>query len=164
MKRLKQFCINTIILIITTFFLRALGIFFNSYLSQKIGAEALGLFGLIMSVYLFAITLASSGINLATTRVVSEELALGNKNQANRAAKKAIFISFFLSLLVSILLALFASPIVSYCFHDKVSTWVVYLMSIALPFIAMSNAINGYFTGLRKTYKSASRTICRTDC
>lgn len=148
---------------ITTFFLRILALFFNSYLSKKIGAEAIGLFQLIMSVYLFVITLSSSGIQLATTRIVAEELALGNTKGANQSAKKAIAISFFCSLFISILLFLFSNLIVHTCFQDKVSVWVVYLMGIALPFIAMSSAINGYFTGLRKTYKSASRTICRAN-
>ena len=108
---------------------------------------------------MFAITLASSGINLATTRVVSEELALGNRHKANLAAKKALAISFFCSLFVSLLLFLFSSVIVSTCFHNKVSVWAIYLMAICLPFISMSNVISGYFTALRKTYKSASGQV-----
>ena len=47
-----------------------------------------------MSVYVFGITLGSFGIHLAITRLVSEELAIGNKESARRIAKRCIAIRF----------------------------------------------------------------------
>ena len=78
MRRLRRFLINGLILTLTSLVLRCIAMFFNSYISQKIGTEALGLYGLVMSVYAFAVTVALSGINLAVTKVVSEEIAVGN--------------------------------------------------------------------------------------
>lgn len=78
MKRFKFFIFNTSFLIITSLIFRGIDIYFTGYISKKIGSEQMGVFGLIMSVYLFGITLATSGINLAVTRVISEELALDN--------------------------------------------------------------------------------------
>lgn len=75
MSKFKIFMINTLILFSSSLILQVIGIVFNIYISNKIGSEALGVFTLIMSVYIFGITLASAGINIATTRVVSEELA-----------------------------------------------------------------------------------------
>ena len=40
-------------------------------------------------------------------------------------------------------------------FYKRVSKNVIYLICIALPFIAMSSAINGYFTAVRRVYKNA---------
>ena len=53
--------------------------FFSIFISNTIGEEAVGVFSLVMSVYMFGITLASAGINISTTRVVSEELACNNE-------------------------------------------------------------------------------------
>ena len=78
MKRFKVFIFNTSVLIITSLIFRGIDIYFTAYISKKIGTEALGIYQLVMSVYLFGITLATSGINLSVTRVISEELALGN--------------------------------------------------------------------------------------
>lgn len=75
MSKLKVFMINTLIMFASSLLLQLIGIGFNIYISNKIGSEALGIFTLIMSVYMFGITLASAGINIATTRIVSEELA-----------------------------------------------------------------------------------------
>lgn len=79
MRKAKLFLINVVILTATAILMQTIGISFSVYISNKIGAESVGLFGLIMSVYSFAITLATSGINLASTRIVSEEIAKDKK-------------------------------------------------------------------------------------
>ena len=86
LKRFKFFIFNTVFLIVTSLIFRGIDIYFTAYVSRKIGAELLGVYQLVMSVYLFGITLATSGINLAVTRVISEELAIDN----NGGIKKEI--------------------------------------------------------------------------
>ena len=53
-----------------------------------------------------------------------------------------------------IIFCLNASAISRICFHSKVGNSVVYLISIALPMIAISSSISGYFTAVRRVYKS----------
>lgn len=60
MKKIRLFIFNGIILTATSLLMRCVGMFFNIYISKKIGSEALGIFGLIMSVYMFFITFAIS--------------------------------------------------------------------------------------------------------
>ena len=107
-----------------------------------------------MSVYVFGITLGSFGIHLAITRLVSEELAIGNKESARRIAKRCIAISFVCGMMASILFFLWRDFIVQSCLHGKVSKNVIYLICIAIPFIAVSSAISGYFVAVRRVYKS----------
>ena len=61
----------------TSFLLQTIGLFFNVYISNKIGSESVGVFQLLMSVYTFFITFALSGINLSCMRIISEEIAKG---------------------------------------------------------------------------------------
>ena len=77
-RRIKVFLLNGILLTITGLVMRTIGMFFNVYISNKIGTEAIGIYQLIMSVYMFSVTLANSGIHLATTRIVSEQEAFRN--------------------------------------------------------------------------------------
>ena len=72
MKRTKIFFVNGIILTITGFIMKSIGMLFGIYVSNRIGSEALGVFNLVMSIYLFAVTLATSGLHLACTYLVSE--------------------------------------------------------------------------------------------
>lgn len=129
--------------------------FFNIYISRTIGEEAIGVFSLVLSVYAFGITLASAGINISTTRVVSEELACNNEIGAKKAAQRCIFFSIIFGVCASIIFFLLADFITINCLHNKISKKVIYLICIALPFISMSSAINGYFTGVRRVYKNA---------
>lgn len=155
MKKIKVFVLNTFIMLSSSIILQIGGMFFNVYISNKIGTEALGVFGLISSVYFFGITLATSGINIASTRVISEELACDNLEGTKFAAKKCILISFITGTIASILFFVFSDFIVQSCLHNRVSHNVIYTLCISLPFISMSSAINGYFTAVRKVYKNA---------
>lgn len=129
--------------------------FFNIFISNTIGEEAIGLFSLVMSVYAFGITLASAGINISATRVVAEELACKNEVGAKKAARRCIFFSLIFSICASLIFFIFADFITIHCLHNRISKNVIYLICIALPFISMSSAINGYFTAVRRVYKNA---------
>ena len=159
MNLLKKFIINGLVITITSLILRCVGLFFNSYISQKIGAEALGLYGLIMSIYGFAITIALSGINLATTKIVAEEIALGNTGNIKKVVTKCLTFSLLFSSFGTLLLIIFAPYICKIWLHSKISTLPFYIISISLPFISMSSCINGYFSAVRNTIKPASDQI-----
>ena len=159
MNLIKKFLINGFIITITSFVLRCIAMFFNSYISQKIGTEALGLYGLVMSVYSFAITIALSGINLATTKIVSEELAVGNINNSHKIVKKALIFSLLFGSLASILLISFAPIICNKWLHNKISCVPFYIISISLPFISMSSCLTGYFTAVRNSIKPSCDQI-----
>ena len=73
MRKLKIFIFNGVLLTITSLVMQTIGVSFNVYISNKIGSTAIGVYQLIMSIYMFTITLASSGMNLAITKIVAEE-------------------------------------------------------------------------------------------
>ena len=60
MNMFKIFLLNSILMVGSTFALQVIRLVFNIYISNKIDKEALGIFQLIMTVYLFGITLAAS--------------------------------------------------------------------------------------------------------
>lgn len=155
MKTLKIFVLNTLILLFSSVILQVIGMFFNIYISNTIGEEAVGVFSLVMSVYMFGITLASAGINISATRVVSEELACKNEAGAKKAAQRCVLFSLIFGVCASLIFFVFADFITIHCLHNRISKNVIYLICIALPFIAMSSAINGYFTAVRRVYKNA---------
>ena len=72
--------------------MRIIGFSFNVYLSKKVGAESLGIFGLITSVYMFFITIATSGIQFATTKIIVAETAFINDSYTRKSYEKVHFI------------------------------------------------------------------------
>lgn len=150
-----MFFINGIVLTLTALITKSIGMIFNIYVSTKIGSEAVGVFTLIMSVYMFAITLATSGLCLACTCIVSEQFAKGNFFDGLKAVKSCLLFSLLLGFGSSFLLLLFSNIISQNWLKSVVSNVPLYLISIGLPFISISSVLNGYFSAVRKGFKSA---------
>ncbi len=155
MKRTKKFLINGSILTVTALITRSISMVFNIYVSNKIGSEAVGVFSLVMSVYLFFITLATSGLSLACTYLVSEQFAKGNYLEGLKAVRSCNLFGIFLGIGSSITLILLSPIISNVWLNNRVSSIPFYLIAIGLPCIAISSVINGYFSAVRKAYKSA---------
>lgn len=150
---------NALILGGTTIFMRIVAVVFNAYVSGKVGAEGMGLYSLITSVYMFTVTLASSGVNLAVTRLVSEELGKENGKGALAAVRSCIGFALLFSISASLILFFGADFIASNLLHDRRTFRSLRVLSAALPFIAVSGVFSGYFSAVRRVSKSASASI-----
>ncbi|RLL11395.1 hypothetical protein D4A47_07175 [Anaerotruncus massiliensis (ex Liu et al. 2021)] len=158
MKKIQRFFLNAMIMTATSLLMNAVGVWFNLYISGKIGAEGMGVFQLIMSVYSFTVTFAASGINLASTRLVAEEAASPNGN-----VKGAMRRCFGYALLfggAASLFLFFAAPFIGEtCLGSVQTVRPLKTMALSMPFIAMSCALNGYFTAVGRVAKSAASQI-----
>lgn len=163
MKKTKLFFINGIILTITALAMRGIGLVFNIYVANKVGSEAIGIFSLIMSVYSFAITVATSGLGIACTCIVSEEFAKKNYINGLKAVKTCILFAIFLGFASSFLVIIFAPIISSTWLKSSVSEMPIYLISLGLPLISVSSVIGGYFSSVEKPYNSAISQILETS-
>ena len=155
MRRTKKFLINGSILTITNVVMRSISMTFGLYTSNKIGTEAVGVLSLIMSVYLLAITLATSGLNLACTTLVSKEFSKNNFTNGLKVVKDSSLFALSLGLISSVIVVIFSNLISQNWLNDMVSSFPLYLIAAGLPFIAISSVLNGYFFAARKAYKGA---------
>ncbi len=159
MRRGRLFIINAIIMTATSLFLRSIGVAMNVYLSNIIGAVGMGVFSLLMSIYSFAVTLATSGINLATTRLVAEEIARGREKSALAAMKKCLRYAMFFSILATVLLAICAPFISSTWLKNSISTLPIYALALSLAPLSISSVLSGYFTSVGRVTKSSSALV-----
>lgn len=158
-KKSKLFFINGAILTITSLLMKFAALVFNVYISKQIGSEAVGVFSLVMAVYLFFITVATSGLNIAVTVIVSEKFAVNKDKIAIKAIRTCVFFSLLLGIASGGLILLFSGFITDKCLHNMVSSKPLFYIAVGLPFIAMSSCINSYFTSVRKAYKNAITQI-----
>ena len=154
MRRIKVFLVNGILLTLAGIGIRTIDMLSNVYIASKIGSEAVGVYQLIISVYLFFITLANSGINLATTRIVSEQDAYGSNGSIKKAMEKCLFYSLFMGCFACLTLFLFAPFASEHFLHGKVSELSLQILACSLPFFSLSSCINGYFSGLIRIKKT----------
>ena len=146
----KRFFINAAALSVTSLFMQSVGVSFNAYVTNKIGASATGLYSLIMSVYVFAVTLANSGISLAATRLISQELATKNLASSAKGAMLSVLHGLFFGTLAFLLMFFGSNFLGNYLLGDSRTVRALRVLSLSLPFVGMSSAISGYFTATRR--------------
>lgn len=159
MTRLKKYLANGTLMTAVALILRGLGVVFNAHISKIIGAEALGLYTLLGSVYGFALTLALSGINLTTTRLVSDAIGEGSNEKVQISMKKCICYALFFGVLSAALLLTLAEPLAIYALKDTRVIKSLRLCAVTLPLISLGSCFNGYFTAVRRVYKNAAVQI-----
>ncbi len=155
MSRLKRFLYNAGLLTVTALIMRAVSLGFNVWISGRVGAEAIGLFSLISSVYGFALTLATSGISLAVTRLVAEALGHDDHERVRASMRRCIVYALFFGLLAMLSVLGFSEQIGTLWLHDERTVLPMRLMALTLPLIALCSAMNGYFTAVRRVAKNA---------
>ena len=159
MRSTKDFIKDGLLLTLTSLLLRSAGVFFSARLSIIAGTSVMGLYTQIMTVYAFAVTAASAGINLGAMRIVSE--CCGNESYDKIRTAVAVCIRYCImtGLIVGALTFVFAPFFGIKILGDKRTVSCLRALSIALPFIAVSNAFHGYFNGVKQISKSAFTSI-----
>ncbi len=155
MSNLRKFLGNATLMALSALAMRSIAVSFSVYVSSKAGAEAMGLFSLIMSIFGFALTLATSGIGLAVTRTVSEAIGIGDMGLARRFMKKCITLCLIFGCGAAIILFIFAKPVGERVLGDARTVYPLMILAPSLPFISLTTAFGGYFTATKKVYKSA---------
>ena len=134
---------NASILAVASLFMRTVGVCFQVYVTNRAGAEAMGLYSLLFGVYGFALTLATSGIHLGVTRLVVEAIGKNHSARVRVILRRASFYALAFGCLASILLFSFAKVIGAHWLKDVRTVPSLRFLAITLPLISLSSASNG---------------------
>lgn len=149
MKR-STFIKNAFILTATSLLLRTIGIFFRIYMSNKIGAEGMGLYQLIFSIYVLGSTFATSGISTAVTRLVADELVCGTPKSVRHVLHRSVGLSLLIGIASTALIFFGADMISTYWIKDVRAVPALQILSFSLPSMGVSSCLRGYFIARRK--------------
>lgn len=155
----KNLFINAILLSITMMIMKSIGVVFNVYISNEIGTEGMGLYKLIGTVNMIAITFATSGISSAVTRIVAEEVSKKEYNNVKYVVFKACTICGILGVIASIILIAFSKGIALMFLKDTRVILSLKVFAISIPFISVSSCIRGYFYAVRDIFVPITNQI-----
>lgn len=147
--------ISTLILTLASFITRIFGFIFRIYMSNVMGAEALGLYQLVFPIYILAWTISAAGISVTVSQLVATETGKGQSGNALRIAKIAIFLSVSIGSVISVILYVFAEPIATLIIQEPNTILSLKILSSCIPFMAASSSIKGYFFGKQEMSKPA---------
>lgn len=147
---LDKFYKNSAILTLSNFITGFIGFAFSIVLSKKLGAEGLGLYGLIMPVYSLLICLTADGLITAVSKTCAVYNSKRDYRNLHRTVKVALCFMGLWSFTVAILVFINASNISSFFIKDSRATDAIKIICPALVFIPMSAIFKGFFYGFEK--------------
>ncbi len=174
---------GTMLLTLAGILSRVIGFFYRIFLSQRIGAEGMGIYQLTIPIYILTISVTSSAIQTAISRFVAQAAVStavsGSHSSASREIpserarfsmrrhtedvfcnescylRAGLILSLSLSFLCTVLLFRFAEPIAVHFLEEKRCASLLQIIALSIPFGAVHSCINGYFYGLKKTFVPA---------
>jgi len=155
----KSFVQGAIILMLAGFIVRILGFVYRIYLSNLIGAEGMGLFQLIFPVYSLVILTLTSGISIAVSKMVAEELARNHIVNLRRITKIALVIVVLSGTIVSVIMLINMDLIVNVILKDRRTYYSMLFLVPCIPVIAVSSVLKGYFYGIQDVVPTAISQI-----
>lgn len=159
MNRRRRFFLNGILLTVVGLAIRSVSIAFNSYITRAVGAEGIGLFTLIMNIYSFAITFATSGISLTVTRLIAEAIGEGREGECRKIMRNAVIYSLMFSLTAALVTFFFADWFSIQVVGDARSAAPLRILAVSLPPLSLSSVISGYFVGVKRVGKNATAQV-----
>ncbi len=152
----QRFFYNGILLTIVGLAIKSAGLIFSAFLGRTIGAEALGLYTLIGSLYSFAITFASSGVSLTVTRLVASAVGEGRGGEVRSIVRAAVIYALLFSGAATLVLFSFSGYFSSSVLEDARAALPLRILSLSLIPIAMSAVFGGYFIGVKRIKRSSA--------
>ena len=144
------FVTNSILLTLSNLTTGVLGFIFSIILSRELGAEGMGLYGLIMPIYNLFICLICGGIITAISKVAAEYYAKNDYKNLKKTIRTTLFFNILWSLLIVALVFIFSYHISTYFIKDSRTLYALRLTCPAMIFISLSNTLKGYFYGTSK--------------
>lgn len=155
----KSFTSGCIILMSANMITRLLGFFYRIYMSRAIGTEGMGLYQLIMPLYMLGYSLTSSGITTTVSRLTAQECAKNSSQNAVKILHTAILMCLMLSCILTFALFFGADKVSMYIIKDTRTCMPLKLLSLCFPFMACGSCIRGYFLGKQEHIFPAASQI-----
>ena len=144
----KTYLQNAALLTVSGLVLRVLGMGFRVVLSARLGSEGMGLYQLILAVYMVFVSLATAGIYVASARLAAQSLARG---QGMGAALRGLCgTALLFGCLAMLLQMLLAGPAAHLLLHDTRAELALQILAPSLPFMAVAGAVRGCFLAARR--------------
>jgi stage V sporulation protein B len=145
----QSFLSGTLTLLGAGIITKALGALFIIPLTRLIGAEGVGLLQMASPVFVAVLVLAASGVPVATSKLVSERLAVGDESGSRQVVSVCLGAMIPVGISLSYALYTGAGLISAFMVRDPRVFFPLRCLSPAICFVTCSAVFRGYFQGLR---------------
>ena len=136
---------DTFILTMSNLAMAIIRFAFSIILSDKLGPEGVGLYGLIMPMYDLFCCLVCGGIVAAISKEISSYYGTSHYRNLNKSINVIFIFSLIWSIFVTIIIFALSPVISNYIIKDSRTLYSLWVLCPALIFIALSSIYKGYF-------------------
>ena len=159
MDRLKKFMINGALTALVAIAMRFAGLVLNIFVTRKLGEGGMGLLSLVNSVFGFALTFSTAGVNLAATRLCAEALSRNSGQELRNALRKCTRYALLFGFLCMAFLLSFAKLLAVYALSAPETAVCLRALAFSMPLFSLSAVIGGYFSAVRRAWKNAVTAV-----
>ena len=155
----ETFMQGIVTLIFSQLLIKLLGLVYNLYLTNRegFGDQGNGIVSASYQIYAVLLTISSTGVPNAISKLVSERVAVGDHKGAYRIFKIAFATFAVIGLIGSLMLFFGADLIANQWLQIPDAEMTMVALSPAVFFVAISSVMRGYFNG-RQNLKVTARS------
>lgn len=135
---------GAVVLAVSSVIAKVLGALYRVPLTNILGAEGMGLYQLIFPIYAMFLTMSTSGLPTALSRIVAEKKINGKSSKQYLAATAVMLISFCL---LSALLIIVLSPYTAKLQGNPETQLGFWIIAPAIVFVGGIAVLKGWFQG-----------------
>ncbi len=152
-KNKTNLSVSAIILLASGLVCKILGALFRFPLTSFLGIEGIGVFQLVMSLYLFALVITSGGVTTSLSKLISSARAKSDYSKIYIFLYRAIFISVAIGIFIGAIFLLLGKFISALQGVDAYSSYMLFIF--LLPLGAGLSALRGFFQGFENMLPTA---------
>ncbi|WP_206915433.1 putative polysaccharide biosynthesis protein [Alicyclobacillus suci] len=140
---------------------KIMGMMIQVVVARKLGAQGFGLFQTIHPIFFMLLTISTLALPAALSKVIAENLALGNI----AAVKRALWIAHITVILLSVsvcLTAIALAPAISARWLDPLGFLPLIGAILRIPVVCLSAIMSGYYMGTQNQGPPAAAWILET--
>lgn len=142
----RQFFSGVAALAVSTFIVKIIGMFYKIPMMRYLGAEGMGYFNSAYEIYSFCFVIATTGIPVAVSILISQSFSRGDNEHAQKIYKSALVALGTIGLIGTFILTVFHKQL-SLIIKNDGASYSILAVSPSLFMICIISAIRGYFQG-----------------
>ena len=150
----KVFFSGVLLLSVSTVLVKVIGLLYKIPMLSYLGSEGMGYFHSAYEIYALFCMIATAGLPVALSVLISGALAKQEKNRVGHIVRAAWWVFILIGLIGTGLMCVFAR---SFCTWIRSENAYACILSIAptVFFVCVSSALRGYFQGYQKMLPTA---------
>lgn len=146
-KRDKNFLLQGSILAVAGVITKIIGVVYRIPLTNIVGSEGMGYYGVAFSIYTIALMLTSYSLPLAVSKLVSARVAVGQYRNAYKVFRCAMMFAVVAGGAVALIIFLGADFIASTVMQMDMSVYALRVLAPCIFVVAVLGVMRGFFQG-----------------